>query len=41
MDTSVRDRVAQLDFWSSSVDPIPLNGGITNTNSNEVCITVA
>jgi len=32
MNTSVRDRVAQLDFWSSSVDPIPLVGGITNTN---------
>lgn len=32
MNNSVRDRVAQLDFWSSPVDPIPLGGGITNTN---------
>ena len=27
-----RDRVAQLDFWSSHVEPEPLDGGITNTN---------
>jgi thiamine kinase-like enzyme len=32
MNTSVRDRVAQLDFWSSRVEPEPLAGGITNTN---------
>lgn len=32
MSTSVRDRVAALDFWSSPVDPEPLDGGITNTN---------
>jgi len=32
MNTSVRDRVAHLDFWSSHVKPEPLDGGITNTN---------
>jgi len=32
MTTSVRDRVAHLDFWSSQVEPEPLGGGITNTN---------
>ena len=32
MSTSVRDRVAQLDFWSSQIEPEPLGGGITNTN---------
>jgi thiamine kinase-like enzyme len=32
MYTSVRDKVAKLDFWSSDVDPVPLDGGITNTN---------
>jgi thiamine kinase-like enzyme len=32
MNTSVRDRVAHLDFWSSQVEPEPLGGGITNTN---------
>ncbi len=32
MTTSVRDRVAHLDFWSSRVEPEPLGGGITNTN---------
>ncbi|MFH1930237.1 MAG: choline kinase family protein [Pseudomonadota bacterium] len=32
MNTSARDRVAQLDFWSSHVVPEPLGGGITNTN---------
>ena len=32
MDTSVRDRVARLDFWSSAVTVEPLGGGITNTN---------
>lgn len=32
MNTCIRDRVAQLDFWSSPVEPEPLGGGITNTN---------
>jgi thiamine kinase-like enzyme len=32
MNISARDRVAKLDFWSSSVEPEPLSGGITNTN---------
>ena len=32
MNTSARDRVAHLDFWSSHVEPEPLDGGITNTN---------
>jgi len=32
MDTRARDRVVSLDFWSSSVEPQPLGGGITNTN---------
>jgi len=32
MNTRARDRVAQLDFWSSHVEPEPLGGGITNTN---------
>ncbi len=32
MNTSVRDRVANLEFWSSHVEPEPLSGGITNTN---------
>ena len=32
MDTSARDRVVSLDFWSSEVTPEPLDGGITNTN---------
>jgi thiamine kinase-like enzyme len=32
MNTSARNRVAHLDFWSSHVDPEPLVGGITNTN---------
>ena len=32
MNTSVRDRVAHLKFWSSHVEPEPLGGGITNTN---------
>jgi len=32
MKPSVRDRVAQLDYWSSQVDPVSLDGGITNTN---------
>jgi thiamine kinase-like enzyme len=32
MNSSVRDRIARLDFWSSEVEPEPLAGGITNTN---------
>jgi len=32
MNTSARDRVVGLDFWSSTVAPEPLGGGITNTN---------
>ena len=32
MNTSARDRVSNLDFWSSQVEPEPLGGGITNTN---------
>jgi len=32
MNTRPRDRVAHLDFWSSHVEPEPLDGGITNTN---------
>ena len=32
MNTSARDRVSRLGFWSSPVDPQPLGGGITNTN---------
>jgi thiamine kinase-like enzyme len=32
MNTSARDRVVGLDFWSSAVAPEPLGGGITNTN---------
>jgi thiamine kinase-like enzyme len=32
MSTSARDRVINLDFWSSPVAPEPLGGGITNTN---------
>ena len=32
MNTNIRDKVAQLDFWSSDVNPVPLDGGITNTN---------
>jgi thiamine kinase-like enzyme len=32
MNTDTRDRVANLDFWSSPVAPEPLDGGITNTN---------
>ena len=33
MNTRARDRVANLDFWSSPVEPQPLGGGITNINS--------
>ena len=32
MNTSARDRVINLDFWASPVEPEPLAGGITNTN---------
>jgi thiamine kinase-like enzyme len=32
MNTRTRDWVANLDFWSSTVEPEPLAGGITNTN---------
>lgn len=32
MSSDVRDRVANLEFWSSNVVPEPLGGGITNTN---------
>ena len=32
MNTSARDRVAHLNFWSSPVEPEPLGGGITNIN---------
>jgi thiamine kinase-like enzyme len=32
MNTSARDKVVHLDFWSSAVEPEPLGGGITNTN---------
>ena len=32
MNTSARDKVVRLDFWSSDVEPEPLGGGITNTN---------
>jgi thiamine kinase-like enzyme len=32
MNTTARNRAAQLDFWSSQVEPEPLGGGITNTN---------
>ena len=32
MNTIARDRVANLNFWSSPVEPEPLAGGITNTN---------
>jgi len=32
MNETARDRAANLDFWSSPVEPEPLGGGITNTN---------
>jgi thiamine kinase-like enzyme len=32
MSTDARRQVAELDFWSSAVEPVPLGGGITNTN---------
>ena len=32
MNASARERVINLDYWSSHVEPIPLDGGITNTN---------
>ena len=32
MSDNARDKVASLEFWSSAVEPQPLDGGITNTN---------
>lgn len=32
MSADARRQVAELDFWSSAVEPVPLGGGITNTN---------
>jgi thiamine kinase-like enzyme len=32
MNKNARKRAANLDFWSSPVEPEPLGGGITNTN---------
>ncbi len=32
MSENARDKAASLDFWSSPVEPEPLDGGITNTN---------
>ena len=32
MKENARDKAANLDFWSSPVEPEPLGGGITNTN---------
>ncbi|TET83422.1 MAG: choline kinase [Desulfobacteraceae bacterium] len=32
MNTHARDKAANLDFWSSPVEPEPMGGGITNTN---------
>ncbi len=32
MNENARDKAANLDFWSSLVEPEPLGGGITNTN---------
>jgi thiamine kinase-like enzyme len=32
MNKNARERAANLDFWSSPVEPEPLGGGITNTN---------
>ena len=32
MSENARDMVTSLDFWSSPVEPEPLDGGITNTN---------
>ncbi len=32
MNKDALSRVAGLDFWSSIVEPVPLGGGITNTN---------
>lgn len=32
MNTTARERVINLDYWSQHVEPIPLDGGITNTN---------
>ena len=32
MNENARDKAANLEFWSSPVEPEPLGGGITNTN---------
>jgi thiamine kinase-like enzyme len=32
MNNNARDKAANLEFWSSPVEPEPLGGGITNTN---------
>jgi thiamine kinase-like enzyme len=32
MNENARDKAANLEFWSSPVEPKPLGGGITNTN---------
>jgi thiamine kinase-like enzyme len=32
MNSNARDKAANLEFWSSPVEPEPLGGGITNTN---------
>ncbi|MGD9079737.1 MAG: phosphotransferase [Desulfobacterales bacterium] len=32
MNENARDKAANLEFWSSAVEPEPLGGGITNTN---------
>jgi thiamine kinase-like enzyme len=32
MNQNARDKAANLEFWSSPVEPEPLGGGITNTN---------
>ena len=32
MNENARDKAANLEFWSSPVEPEPLDGGITNTN---------
>ncbi len=32
METEIINRIAEMEFWSSPVEPKPLGGGITNTN---------
>lgn len=32
MDTMIFEKVRNLTFWTSQVEPEPLGGGITNTN---------